>query len=150
MRCDGCNAFPLVGIRYKCSVCHDFDFCETCEEKIPHPHSFLKIKAPEQEFRTARPEFGQHPHPHHGRQFGRCGGFGRMREMFQKMQQNAQNGEGSNMADIISTVQDAISKIASKIQEQPKQAEEPKQEQPKQAEEPKVQSVIIDTITLAQ
>lgn len=34
--CDGCEVFPLVGIRYKCAVCEDFDYCETCEEKHPH------------------------------------------------------------------------------------------------------------------
>lgn len=47
VRCDGCNTFPLVGIRYKCAVCEDFDFCEKCEEKINHPHPFLKIRIPE-------------------------------------------------------------------------------------------------------
>lgn len=25
--CDGCSVDPIVGIRYKCSVCKDFDFC---------------------------------------------------------------------------------------------------------------------------
>lgn len=45
--CDGCGAHPITGIRYKCSVCPDFDYCETCEAKIDHPHVFLKIKKPE-------------------------------------------------------------------------------------------------------
>ena len=35
---------PIKGIRYKCSVCKDFDYCEECEEKKPHPHPFLKIR----------------------------------------------------------------------------------------------------------
>jgi len=39
---------PIVGVRYKCSICHDFDFCEKCEDSIDHPHAFLKIKRPEQ------------------------------------------------------------------------------------------------------
>jgi len=45
--CDGCQKKPIVGIRYKCAVCYDFDFCEECEEKIDHPHPFLKIRKPE-------------------------------------------------------------------------------------------------------
>jgi hypothetical protein len=46
--CDGCGAKPITGIRYKCSVCEDFDFCEKCEASVEHPHSFLKIKNPAQ------------------------------------------------------------------------------------------------------
>jgi hypothetical protein len=44
--CDGCKRYPIVGIRYKCSVCPDFDFCEECESKVDHPHEFLKIRKP--------------------------------------------------------------------------------------------------------
>lgn len=42
--CDGCGTNPIVGVRYKCSVCEDFDYCETCEQRVEHPHPFLKIK----------------------------------------------------------------------------------------------------------
>jgi len=34
--CDGCNVHPIVGIRYKCSVLPDFDFCEKCEATVEH------------------------------------------------------------------------------------------------------------------
>jgi len=46
--CDGC-AQPLFGIRYKCSVCENFDYCEKCEEKNSesHDHPFIKIRQPE-------------------------------------------------------------------------------------------------------
>ena len=46
--CDGCKTFPIVGIRYKCAVCDDFDFCEECEKKKgeEHNHPFLKIYEP--------------------------------------------------------------------------------------------------------
>jgi hypothetical protein len=46
--CDGCGTFPIVGIRYKCAVCDDFDFCEECEKKKgeEHNHPFLKIYEP--------------------------------------------------------------------------------------------------------
>ena len=47
--CDGCKTFPIVGIRYKCAVCDDFDFCEECEKKKgeEHNHPFLKISKPQ-------------------------------------------------------------------------------------------------------
>ena len=48
VRCDGCNKFPIIGNRYKCSICQDFDFCEECEEKNQHPHAFIKIRTPKQ------------------------------------------------------------------------------------------------------
>ena len=42
--CDGCGMSPIVGIRYKCAVCSDFDFCEKCEAKMgeSHNHPFVK------------------------------------------------------------------------------------------------------------
>ncbi|CAG9313571.1 unnamed protein product [Blepharisma stoltei] len=45
--CDGCQTTPIQGIRYKCSVCPDFDFCEKCEATAAHPHPFLKLKTPQ-------------------------------------------------------------------------------------------------------
>jgi len=47
--CDGCGKKPLKGIRYKCAVCHDFDYCAKCEEKNKnsHPHPFIMIRKPE-------------------------------------------------------------------------------------------------------
>ena len=46
--CDGCEMDPIVGNRYKCIVCNDFDYCEACEEKFrdQHKHPFLKIYKP--------------------------------------------------------------------------------------------------------
>jgi len=44
--CDNCGADPIIGVRYKCSVCPDFDICERCERTIQHPHLFLKINHP--------------------------------------------------------------------------------------------------------
>lgn len=46
--CDGCQTHPVTGIRYKCSVCPDFDFCEKCEAEKPHAHPMLKIRKAEQ------------------------------------------------------------------------------------------------------
>jgi hypothetical protein len=46
--CKGCKG-PVIGIRYKCVVCKDFDYCEECEEKINagHGHPLLKINTPD-------------------------------------------------------------------------------------------------------
>ena len=47
--CDGCKQFPIVGCRYKCAVCKNFDYCEKCEEKHAskdHLHPFIKIYSP--------------------------------------------------------------------------------------------------------
>jgi hypothetical protein len=46
--CDGCGMDPIVGPRFKCTVCDDFDYCEACEEKFKseHKHPFLKIYRP--------------------------------------------------------------------------------------------------------
>ena len=47
--CDGCGISPIVGNRYKCALCQNFDFCEFCEEKFSseHQHPFIKIYNPE-------------------------------------------------------------------------------------------------------
>ena len=47
VECDGCGVGPIVGPRYKCSVCENFDFCARCEEFVDHEHAFLKIKRAE-------------------------------------------------------------------------------------------------------
>ena len=46
VQCDGCQASPLAGVRYKCTVCDNFDLCELCESQGTHPHPFLKITDP--------------------------------------------------------------------------------------------------------
>ncbi|XP_052051589.1 sequestosome-1 isoform X2 [Apodemus sylvaticus] len=44
--CDGCNG-PVVGTRYKCSVCPDYDLCSVCEGKGLHrEHSKLIFPNP--------------------------------------------------------------------------------------------------------
>jgi hypothetical protein len=42
--CDGCGMFPIVGIRYRCHTCPDFDFCETCEQLRGEEHGHPLIK----------------------------------------------------------------------------------------------------------
>ena len=47
--CDDCRVSPIQGNRYKCAVCHNFDFCSGCEEKNKdsHPHPFILIRNPD-------------------------------------------------------------------------------------------------------
>jgi hypothetical protein len=47
--CDDCGVSPIQGNRYKCAVCHNFDFCPKCEEKNKdlHPHPFILIRHPD-------------------------------------------------------------------------------------------------------
>lgn len=46
--CDICHTSPIIGIRYKCTVCRDFDLCGKCETENKHPsnHILMKIRSP--------------------------------------------------------------------------------------------------------
>jgi len=44
VECDNCHVAPIIGIRYKCLICRNFDFCEKCENTVEHAHAFLKIR----------------------------------------------------------------------------------------------------------
>jgi len=46
--CDICLISPIVGIRYKCSVCPDFDLCQECQTTGQHSkdHPLTKIVDP--------------------------------------------------------------------------------------------------------
>lgn len=46
--CNGCDAKPIRGIRWRCANCADFDFCSDCEATNSHTktHIFYKIRVP--------------------------------------------------------------------------------------------------------
>ena len=50
-KCHDCQVFPIVGIRYKCVKCQNFELCEKCEAKNGknHEHALLKIRNAYQE-----------------------------------------------------------------------------------------------------
>lgn len=39
---------PIIGVRYKCAVNENFNYCENCEETKEHPYPFFKLNKPEQ------------------------------------------------------------------------------------------------------
>jgi hypothetical protein len=49
--CDGCGQNPIVGVRYKCLSCIDFDLCTPCfiaqrERHWDGQHPFLSLPVP--------------------------------------------------------------------------------------------------------
>lgn len=44
--CDGCGVEGIVGTRYKCTVCPDYDLCENCEPEHDRSHPTIKINLP--------------------------------------------------------------------------------------------------------
>jgi hypothetical protein len=46
----GCNRSPIIGIRYKCLECFDYDLCESCADRqLIHTHHVMaKIRTPHQ------------------------------------------------------------------------------------------------------
>jgi len=45
--CDICNAEPIIGVRYKCMTCLNFDMCEFCRRgNHPPDHPLITLQAP--------------------------------------------------------------------------------------------------------
>lgn len=45
-RCDICRTYPIVGTRFKCAECPDWDSCQNCLERSSqfHPeHTFIRV-----------------------------------------------------------------------------------------------------------
>lgn len=47
IKCTGCGSEPIFGIRYKCTECSNFNFCEECELTVSHEHNMIKMKLAE-------------------------------------------------------------------------------------------------------
>ncbi len=43
--CDGCAMAPLIGQRYHCATCGNYDLCSACENK-GHEHSLELVPQP--------------------------------------------------------------------------------------------------------
>ena len=48
VRCEECGLDPLVGWRYMCTICDDYNLCENCEQgnAVKHGHPFIKVTYP--------------------------------------------------------------------------------------------------------
>ena len=48
IQCKICGKMPIIGIRYKCSECEDYNLCSDCEEENyktkKHNHNFIRIR----------------------------------------------------------------------------------------------------------
>ncbi|XP_077510084.1 uncharacterized protein LOC144121046 [Amblyomma americanum] len=51
VQCDECGQHPIIGSRWKCDVCHDYDLCTACYLSGKHTprHSFVHFDAPQRE-----------------------------------------------------------------------------------------------------
>ena len=48
IHCDGCKMENIVGVRWKCLQCTDYDLCDKCHSTGAHEHEdFLKIEHPD-------------------------------------------------------------------------------------------------------
>lgn len=64
VECDGCLG-PVIGFRYKCVVCPNYDLCEKCSSEGVHSeHNMIKITKPGNHYHP----YG-HGHRHHARRF---------------------------------------------------------------------------------
>ncbi|KAG8811896.1 hypothetical protein FRC18_003220 [Serendipita sp. 400] len=73
--CDGCDMSPIVGVRYKCLDCNDFDFCQSCKDSkmeahnaaVGNPeggHEFIAIETPGKVVVHIRPMRNTSPERH--------------------------------------------------------------------------------------
>lgn len=65
--CDGCQG-PVVGSRYKCLMCPNYDLCERCSlTGIHSEHNMMKISKPSNAFHHPYAAFGHHGRHHRHR-----------------------------------------------------------------------------------
>ena len=42
IQCNYCKKNPIVGYRYKCIECPDYNLCQICEKVVEHEHNFIR------------------------------------------------------------------------------------------------------------
>jgi hypothetical protein len=121
--CDGCGMFPIVGIRYRCHACPDFDFCESCEALRGEEHGHPMIK-----FRN------ECSYRIFGGRGGRCSWRNKGENMFQKV------------LDLFKPKEEVAKEVV--IEEPKVEAEIKKEEQPSQGQYAKLAEEIFTNFEL--
>ena len=47
VQCNYCKRNPIVGYRYKCMDCPDYNLCQICEKVVEHEHNFIRYVSEE-------------------------------------------------------------------------------------------------------
>ena len=42
IECNECKMFPIIGYRYKCLECPNYNLCDNCEKIVEHEHNFIR------------------------------------------------------------------------------------------------------------
>ena len=49
IKCNNCGAYPIIGYRYKCIECPNYNLCDECEKIVSHEHNFIRYVNQESE-----------------------------------------------------------------------------------------------------
>ena len=49
IKCNNCGACPIIGYRYKCLECPNYNLCDKCEKIVSHEHNFIRYVLEENE-----------------------------------------------------------------------------------------------------
>jgi len=134
--CDGCEQENIIGDRFKCQDCPDFDYCANCfntpEMRESHgPHKFIKIEKP-------------------NRQSGCCRGFDLGQILNhplaqQFMQQGGQQAQEIDLNQIINNYQPFIQQFVQNLTgEQPEKQSETQPQQQQSAPQPSEEEIVIN------
>ena len=65
IKCNKCGMNPIIGYRYKCPICKNYNLCQNCEEKNSetgeHPHDFIKMRNEEKQPENQPPKKEEKP-----------------------------------------------------------------------------------------
>ena len=49
IKCNNCGKCPIIGYRYKCLECSNYNLCDECEKIVNHEHNFIRYVIKESE-----------------------------------------------------------------------------------------------------